>query len=166
MDGGTCRSEGFVVGEHVPDRRAEVTGKLDARDLRATLAAEPPVIVGVERDNHGHAVLQRLRDLHRGSAPYTIFRARDGRVGWLTSSASRPVLIDQLEAAVRTGELTLHDAGTLDRFGTFAWSDDGRPEGQEGYRDDDVLAAGIAWQVRRRAFGRVLGARPTEPVAV
>ena len=29
------------------------------------------------------------------------------------------------------------------------------PEGQEGYHDDDVLAVGIAWQVRRRAFGRV-----------
>ncbi|MFH1475528.1 MAG: hypothetical protein ABIG85_06690 [Chloroflexota bacterium] len=66
---------------------------------------------------------------------------------------------------MRTGELSLRDAGTVDQFGTFAWSDDGRPEGQEGYHDDDVLAAGIAWRVRRRAFGRVLGARPTEAVA-
>ena len=61
--------------------------------------------------------------------------------------------------------LILHDVGSLDQSGTFAWSDDGRPEAQEGDRDDDVLAAGIAWQVRRPAIGRVLGARPTEAVA-
>ena len=119
-----------------------------------------PVIVGVERNNHGHAVLLKLRELHDATAPYAIFRARDGRLGWLTSSASRPILIDQLEAALRTGELVLHDAGTVDQFGTFAWSDDGHPEGQEGYSDDDVMAAGIAWQIHWRAFVRVLGVRP------
>ncbi|HJX54046.1 MAG TPA: hypothetical protein VJ801_14865, partial [Polyangia bacterium] len=124
-----------------------------------------PVIVGVERNKHGHAALLKLRELHGASGPYAIFRARDGRVGWLTSSASRPVLIDQLEAALRTGELILHDAGTADQFGTFAWSNDGRPEGQEGYSDDDVMTAGIAWHIRRRAFGRVLGVRPGQLVS-
>lgn len=81
----------------------------------------------------------------------------DGRQGWLTSSANRPALIDQLEAALRTGELHLHDAGTVDQLASFARSDDGRPEAPHGYHDDDVLALGIAWQARRRSFARVLG---------
>jgi hypothetical protein len=115
-----------------------------------------PVIVGVERNNHGHAVLLALTKLHAGVAPYQVFRARDKRVGWLTTSATRPVLLDQLEEAIRTSALTLHDWQTVEQFGTFHWNDDGRAEASEGSHDDDVLSVGIAWQLRRRAFGRVL----------
>jgi hypothetical protein len=118
-----------------------------------------PVILAVERNNHGHAVLLRLVQLHADSAAYALYRAKDRRLGWVTSSATRPVLVDQLEAALRLGEIVLHDAATVDQCQTFSWSDDGRPEAQEGYFDDDVLALGIAWQVRRRAFVRVIGVR-------
>src|SRR4051794_5769942 len=34
------RSEGLVVGEHVPDRGGEPAGDVDLRDLRSALAAE------------------------------------------------------------------------------------------------------------------------------
>lgn len=115
------------------------------------------VIVGVERNNHGHAVLLRLGQLHNGTAPYAIFRAKDGRLGWLTTSANRPLLVDRLEAALRTGALHLHDAATIDQLAAFAWSDDGRAEAPDGYHDDDVLALGIAWQIRKTSFPRVIG---------
>jgi hypothetical protein len=143
--------------------------KLDALGRRFGRHAEPsnayPVIVGVERNNHGHAVLLALTKLHAGTAPYRIYRAPDKRVGWLTTSATRPVLVDQLEEALRTKALVIRDAGTVDQMSTFAYSDDGRPEAQEGYHDDDVMAAGIAVQLRRRAFGRVLDVRQPEAVA-
>lgn len=90
---------------------------------------------------------------------YALYRAKDRRLGWVTSAATRPVLVDQLEAALRLGEIVLHDAATVDQCQMFSWSDDGRPEAQEGYFDDDVLALGIAWQVRRGAFVRVIGLR-------
>lgn len=147
-------------GRWTPDVYATKVDRL-ARHyaMHATPSLRFPVIVGIERNNHGHAVLLALVALHKGSAPYQIYRAKDKRVGWLTTNASRPVLIDQLEAALRTSGLVLHDAGTVDQFSTFAYNDDGRPEAQEGYHDDDVLAVGIAWQLRRRAFGRLLGER-------
>lgn len=148
-------------GRWTPDVYAAKLDELARRyGVHSKGGYDPKVIVAVERNNHGHAVLLRLRELHAGSAPYAIYRVKDGRQGWLTSSANRPVLVDQLEAALRTGELHLHDAGTLDQLATFAWSDDGRPEAPDGYHDDDVLALGIAWQVRRRSFGRVLGLPP------
>jgi hypothetical protein len=115
-----------------------------------------PVIVAIERNNHGHAAILALRGLHAGTAPYAIYRAHDKRLGWLTSTATRPVLVDQLEQALRTSAIALHDAGTVDQLSTFVYNDDGRPEADEGYHDDDVLALGIAWQVRRRSFGRIL----------
>lgn len=133
------------------DRLARAyAGHADARNRR-------PVIVAVERNNHGHAVLLELRRLHNGTGPYAIYIAPDKKAGWLTTNASRPVLVDQLEAAIRTGAITLHDATSIDQCSTFNYQDSGRPEADEGYHDDDVMALGIAWQVRQRSFGRVLG---------
>ena len=37
---GPCRSEGFAVGEHVPDGLGEFAGDFDAGDLLAALASE------------------------------------------------------------------------------------------------------------------------------
>jgi hypothetical protein len=120
-------------------------------------------IVAVERNNHGHAVLLRLRQLHspegKPQAPYVIYRAKDKRQGWLTGSANRSVLVDQLEAGLRNGSVQLHDTSTIDQLSAFAWSDEGRAEAPDGYHDDDVLALGIAWQVRSSSFPRVLGLR-------
>jgi hypothetical protein len=42
-------------------------------------AYDPKVIVAVERNNHGHAVLLRLVQLHADSAPYTIYVGRNGQ---------------------------------------------------------------------------------------
>lgn len=147
-----------VRGRWTPDVFAARIAELAGRYAVFPSATHPiPVIVGVERNNHGHAVLLALRGLAAGARGWRLYRAPDRRLGWLTTSATRPVLVDQLEEAVRTGAVVLHDAGTVDQMATFAYSDDGRPEAAEGYHDDDVLALGIAWQLRRRAFGRVLG---------
>lgn len=161
-------------GEQVAQLRGRWTPDVYAAKLdglarlfaeHASERSRHPVIVAIERNNHGHAALLALCQLAGNSAPYTIYRARDAHSGWLTTSANRPILVDQLEAALRTGRLTLHDAPALDQFSTFAYSDDGRPEAQEGYRDDDVMAAGIAWQIRERAFVRVLGLSPGHVVS-
>ena len=142
------------------DRLARHYGRL------ADPTTRQPVVIGVERNNHGHAVLLALQKAWDWSAPYRLFRAKDKRLGWLTTNATRPVLVDQLEMALRTGTLVLHDAGTVDQMTTFAYNDDGRPEAQEGYHDDDVMAAGIAIQLQRRAYGRVLEDRsPEQPKA-
>ena len=37
---GACRSEGFVLGEDVPDGFGELAGDVDPGDLRTTLATE------------------------------------------------------------------------------------------------------------------------------
>lgn len=152
-----------LAGRWAPDLYAEKLDKL-ARHYgkHAVPGNRIPVIVGVERNNHGHAVLQRLSQLATGGAPYSIYRAKDKRSGWLTSTATRPLLVDQLEEAVRIEALAIHDAGTVDQMQTFAYNDEGKPEAQEGFNDDAVLALGIAWQLRRRAFGRVLDVSPAQ----
>lgn len=146
-----------IRGRWTPDVYAGHLDHLARLFARNAKPGEKPVIVAVERNNHGHAVLLRLVQLHAGTAAYAIYRAKDKRLGWITSTATRPVMVDELEAAIRLGDVVLHDAETVDQCLAFAYNDDGRPEAPEGFHDDDVFAAGIAWQVRRRAFGRVLG---------
>ena len=94
--------------------------------------------------------------LHAGAAPYAIYRAKDKRLGWLTTlrQPTRPRRPARGCPAHRRDHL--HDAGTLDQLATFAWSDDGRAEAPDGYHDDDVLAA------RHRLAGAppLLRARP------
>lgn len=147
-----------IRGRWTPDVYAERLDYLARHFARNAKPGEKPVIVAVERNNHGHAVLLRMVQLAGEHTCYTIYRAKDKRLGWITSKATRPVLVDQLEAALRLGDVRLHDAETIDQCLAFAYNDDGRPEAPEGFHDDDVIAIGIAWQVRRRAFGRVLGA--------
>lgn len=118
-----------------------------------------PVLLGWERNNHGHAVRVAVQALHKPGAGYGLFRARDGKIGWLQTPEARALLIDQLAAAVRTDALVLHDAGTVGQFRTFHENDKGKPEAQAGFHDDDVFAVGIAWQLRRLAFGRTLQLR-------
>lgn len=122
----------------------------------ATPKLRQPVILGWERNNHGHAVRVAMQALYQPGSPYSMYRAKDGKFGWLQTPESRALLVDQLAAAVRTDAITLHDAGTVGQFRTFHENEKGKPEAQAGFHDDDVFAVGIAWQLRRLAFGRVL----------
>src|SRR5438093_8541996 len=56
--GGACRSEGFVAGEHVPDRFGESAGEVDLGDLGAALFADAGfrLLVAVAIDRSGAGV--------------------------------------------------------------------------------------------------------------
>jgi len=134
--------------------------KLDALARRYSVHAAPklrqPVILGWERNNHGHAVRVAVQALIAGGAPYALYKAKDSKLGWLQTTESRALLVDQLAAAIRNDALVIHDAGTVGQLRTFHENEKGKPEAQAGFHDDDVFAVGIAWQLRRLAFGRVL----------
>lgn len=147
-------------GRWAPEVFAEKLDRLARRyAVHATPQRRQPVLLGWERNNHGHAVRVAIQALYAGGAPYALYRARDGKFGWLQTAETRALLIDQLAAAVRTDALTLHDAGTVGQFRTFHENDKGKPEAQTGFHDDDVFAVGIAWQLRRLVFGARLELR-------
>ncbi len=166
--------EGDYTGEQVAVLRGRWAPEVFAEKLHAvallygrhaTAANHHPVLLAWERNNHGHAVRVRVTDLRKASDPYVPFTARDGKLGWNTTPESRTTLVDALAAAIRTGTIVIHDDGTLDQCRTFHENDKGRAEAQEGSHDDDVIAIGIAWQMRRKLFGRVLDVRQPETVA-
>lgn len=115
--------------------------------------------LGVERNNHGHAVLLRLRQLNPQDKPYSLTSWAKA-LGWATNVNTRPLMLDQFAGAVRSGMVEVVDPVSVSQMSTFAAGKNGG-EAQPGFHDDDVLALGIAWAHHRRAFGVVLDAPPS-----
>jgi hypothetical protein len=65
-------------------------------------------------------------------------------IGVLTTSRTKPLIIDRLRAALREGELTLYDKTTLRELLSFVVTESGSMEAEPGCFDDCIMALGIA----------------------
>ena len=70
------------------------------------------------------------------------------KLGWLTTSRTKPLLVDALEEGLRKNNLKLASAGLLSELMVYSYADDGCTGAQPGYNDDLVIAIGIAWAVK------------------
>ncbi len=126
-------------------------------------------LLAPERNNHGHSVIQTLNHpppLPDGTlvgAYPCIYVAADGKQGWLTSPVTRPVMLDDLNDAVRKGFWKSPDARLLQQCKTFVINTNGKPEAASGEKDDLVLSAAIGWEVRQR--GGWAPPQPTEEIS-
>lgn len=103
--------------------------------------------IAVERNNHGHSVLQALeREEHY---PNIYRHPVDGKLGWPTNTVTRPTMLDELEDAHRKGLWATRDRGVLAQFRTFIITDTGKAEAARGEHDDLVMAEAIGWAVRQ-----------------
>jgi hypothetical protein len=109
-------------------------------------------LVAVERNNHGSGVLAHLNTLEYGN----LFE-KDGQLGWLTSAASRPAMIENMAAVLISEPELFHSARLLEECRTFVRRADGNAAAADGAHDDCVMAMAIALAVRREDAGR--GAR-------
>jgi hypothetical protein len=144
-------------GRVPPERFAQLLHALAWHYRRAKLA--------VERNNHGHSVLNTLRNVLHYPLLYHHVRY-DYRVGdqvtlgWPTDQATKPILVDDLAAAIAGGHAILHSQALIDECMSFVTTDTGSQEAQQGKFDDRVMALGIAWQVRKRPVSRGTTERP------
>jgi hypothetical protein len=123
--------------------------------------------VAVERNNHGHSTLNTLRNTCRYPRPYYHVRydiTTKGRtppiLGWPTDQATKPILVDDLAAAISEGAVIMHSPELIDECFSFVTDRRGGQAAQEGAFDDRVIALGIAWQVRKQGESRALAERP------
>jgi len=157
LDRETGEQVAELHGRIPPDRFGHL---LDALGRFYNLAA-----LAVERNNHGHSTLNTLRNACRYPRLYYYVRYdQTGRgkpmLGWPTDQATKPILADDLAAAIAGGHLLIHSPGLVDECLTFVTTDSGSQEAQEGKFDDRVMAAGIAWQARKRGVSRGTTQRP------
>lgn len=115
-------------------------------------------LVGVERENHGHAVLLELRNLgldrpleHGGHLYYH----GEGKPGWSTNAVTRPIMLNELAESLEDG-MVVRDHDLISECGTFRLQSSGKFEADSGAHDDAVMKWAVALQmlkVRRHKPG-------------
>jgi hypothetical protein len=115
-------------------------------------------LIAVENNNHGlttnkalarvlYNPIYRQRSINRTNHP------QPGEVlGWRTSTITKPVAIDELNRALRDGELHVHDAATHTELRTYVREGDGKMHGSPF--DDRVMALAIANQMLKYVYLR------------
>ncbi len=106
-------------------------------------------LLAVERNNHGHACLLRLRDLgyprlYHHIDPLVLAGQEDARPGWPTNRATKPLIIDALAAALREDLFLPRDPVLMHEARAFSYRANGSLGAPPGFHDDTVIAAAIA----------------------
>jgi len=104
-----------------------------------------------ERNGPGGTVLRALDAEH--SYP-NVFVDRDGKPGFLTNQASRPVVLDTLAEGIRTGTFQTQDRYLTAELRTFVVNVNGKPEALQGTHDDLAMAAAIGYDIICRPLPR------------
>ena len=134
----------FFRGFIPPDRLAE---KLNVWGRKFNNA-----LMVVEVNNHGLTTLTVLRQKIYPSMYFRPARfegigmTTTNKLGWRTTKATRPLLIDELAQACRDGDLIIHSKEILDEMSVFVYNDNGDMVSQSGFWDDCIFSAGIAFQ--------------------
>jgi hypothetical protein len=125
-----------------PDVFAKILETLGYHYNSATIAPE--------RNNHGLVTCVALRD---ANYPYIYTDQVEGtlepdkdtiKLGFFTSEATKPLIIDKLRACDREREIEINDETTLKEMMTFVVNENGRMEAEAGTHDDCVMSLAIA----------------------
>lgn len=112
-----------------------------------------PGRVGVERNTVGMAVLMKFKEWGTNGLYYHTDPESDWfnieKPGWPTNAKTKPIMINELEEAIRYGYLPFLSEELLNELHVFSYSDKGYASAPNGYNDDLVMALAIAWQMRK-----------------
>jgi hypothetical protein len=143
-------------GEQVAHWHGKIAPDLYAKLLKQLGERYNNALVGVEANNHGMTVNILLRDY--GYSNIYVQKAIDDRgssdketrrLGWLTTSKSKPYIIDQLAAELREQTHGIVNEKTVIEMQTYIVQDNGSYNAQAGCHDDRVMARAIAGEMLR-----------------
>lgn len=130
-------------------------------------------VLCVERNNGGVAELERLKRLNRNQ-DYILYRekvktgykqseAEGAKLGWTTSSATRPIMLGMLKEAVDNKLITIYDRPTITEMFSFVekqtpsgW----KPQAEKNAHDDLLMALAGVWQMYQTERPPVTNRRP------
>jgi hypothetical protein len=127
-------------GHFPPLELARRVAELGLRYQRALLA--------IERNNHGYGVLAHLQNMK-----YERIFEKNEQLGWLTSAATRPAMIENMASLLVAEPRLFQSRRLLEECRTFVRRPEGNAAAAEGTHDDCVMAMAIALAVRREHAG-------------
>jgi len=107
-------------------------------------------LLGVEANNHGHAVLAILQREHKYPNIYykeTLdekTQVKTKKFGWYTNPNTKPLMINTHSEYLRQNKTILVDKETIKEHKEFIQDEDGQYRGRAGFHDDEVMACAIA----------------------
>mgnify|MGYP001558066449 CR=1 FL=1 len=142
LEARTLRHVATLVGLWAPYTYTRLLVDLGKRYNMALLAPE--------RNNHGISVVEGLSHLWQYPNIYRTRMRGQGEVklGWITTTQSRPLLLDSLKEAVADGSWLTQDSEWLEEAYTFEEDERGWGRAAASSRDDLIFAAGIAIMAR------------------
>jgi hypothetical protein len=112
-------------------------------------------LVGVENNNHGLTTLKALqrtgyRNIYRQRRLAHARPAPTSILGWRTSASSKPLMIDELAAAIRNEDIDICCEFTIGELRTFVRKESGKMSGSP--HDDRVISLAIANQMLKYVY--------------
>lgn len=141
FDRETGEEVAFYRGKIDPDKFGEVLFRIGSYFNTALLAPEI--------NSSGISVIDTLRRLiypnlyFRPASFDKITGGISERLGWKTTSLTRPKMIDKFREMFREGSILIHSEPILTEMMTFVYNMAGKAEAMSGSHDDTVMAASI-----------------------
>ena len=142
---------------HIPaDGLCEVIDRIEA--------VYPNCIIAIEKNNTWLATITEAKNytwynkLYATKTLDTTTMRQTDKIWWVTTSLTRPLMIQEYEAAIRTWIITEIDERQQSELFTFVYNEKNKPEAIIWCHDDEVMADAICYQMR---FERVL--EPNKP---
>ena len=114
----------------------------------------------IERNNHGHSMIERITSVY--GYP-DLYAHEDEKFGRPTDKKTRPIMIDVIIQALNEIAIIIHSETTYKEFKAWAWIN-GKAQHPKGMHDDCVFSAGEAIIGCKHVKGRSY--IPPEPVSV
>lgn len=157
-----CDPNGIGIMERQTGRQvASIHGLFDPDDLGDLSIHYSKMfngaLMGVERNNHGHAVLRRMRSKGYGRSQFeggSLYyhsptgKADGAKMGFPTDQVTRPVMISDLRSAVNDRAIQIRDLEMLYECRTFRKQAGGKWAADSGKHDDSIFKWAIALQMR------------------
>jgi hypothetical protein len=162
-EGGADFSSGIVINNITGNEAAVFHGHLDtdiyAKVMFALGWLYNKALIGIEvnYDKHPTKELQRLKypNLYYRESIDSVTKEKLPKYGFLTSSNSRPILVDKLIEVVRDNIETINHLQEIEEMLVFVRNDVGKPCAMEGKHDDLVLGRGVAEMIRGQQSVRI-----------
>lgn len=159
------RSSFDVVNKKTGEQVAHWFGHLDTARFAKLLSHVGKLYnyayIGPERNNHGHAVLNTLKNCYPVRLIYSeeyldrIADEEKKQLGWLTTRHSKPILAEGMKSLFRNNISGIRWVGTINEMTTYVYDSKGAMNAQEGCFDDQVMSYMIAQEMRVRAPERI-----------
>jgi hypothetical protein len=107
-------------------------------------------LLAVENNNHGLTTLKAAqrygyKNLYRQRKLGVRTPVASETLGWRTTTATKPLAIDDLAGAIRDDALLIEDEYTIGELRTYVRATNGRTHGSP--HDDRVMSLAICWQM-------------------